>query len=65
PGIPIRRQDRVLALRPDGARGAVVLDARAGATSGPLLAMIGASAGGGPCEAAPAAHLHRIMMAFL
>lgn len=65
PGIPIRRQDRVLLLRPDGALCAVVLDARAGATSGPLLAMIGASAGGGPFEADPADHLHRIMMAFL
>lgn len=65
PGIPVRQNDRVLVLRPNGALCAVVVDARAGLGSAPLLALIGAAAGGGPFEAAPADHLHRIMMAFL
>ncbi|MBB2165165.1 helix-turn-helix transcriptional regulator [Gluconacetobacter sp. 1b LMG 1731] len=65
PAIPIRRRDRVLVLRPEGPLCAVVVDPRRGAGTGPLLAMIGTSAGGGAFEADPTDHLHRIMMAFL
>ncbi|MBB2205565.1 helix-turn-helix transcriptional regulator [Gluconacetobacter takamatsuzukensis] len=65
PGTPARRRDRVLVLRPEGALCAVVVDPRAGIGTGPLLAMIGASAGGGAFETDPADHVHRIMMAFL
>lgn len=66
PSMPVRRHDRVLVLRPEGALCAVVAAPWTGfAGTGPLLSLIGASAGGGPFEADPADHLHRIMMAVL
>ncbi|GBQ22195.1 helix-turn-helix transcriptional regulator [Gluconacetobacter sacchari] len=64
PATPLRRHDRALLLRPEGALCAMVIDPRTGIGSGPLLATIGHAAAG-PFEADPADHLHRIMMALL